>query len=214
MGVPVDLAQGVRVLLRRWFIVLIGMGLTIGAALYVYVQGPHSYTTNARLLILMPAGASGGEQPNSPFTYLPSGLNILAQMLSAEAGTHRFQQSLLDDGYTAEFTIGVDSRDPIMTVTTEGLDPLMVLETRDAVIARIDAELNLVQDEESVPERQRAHLLASGVDDAAQPMGGSRLRAAAATVAAGGLVTLLLTFLIDRWALNRAAARAGRAPVS
>lgn len=204
-----DLAQGVRVLLRRWFIVLIGLGLTAGAAFYVYDQSPRAYATSARLLILLPPGASGAEQPNSPFIYLPNGLNILAQLLSTEAATHRFQLGLVEDGHTATFAVGVDARDPILTISSEDADPEMVLETRDAVIRRLEAELNRVQDEESVPDPQRAHMRASGVDDMAQAMGGNRLQAAAGAVAAGGLVTLLLTFLIDRWAQNRAAKKAG-----
>lgn len=211
-----DLAQGVRVLLRRWFIVLFGLALTAGAALYVYQNSPQSYATNSRLLLLLPPGASGAELPNSPFIYLPQGLNILAQLLRTEAATHRFQQGLVADGYTATYAVGVDARDPILTVSVEGADPEMVLDTRDAVISRITDELNRVQDEEDVPDRQRAHIRTSGVDDVAQEMGGSRLQAAAGAAAAGGLTTLLLTFLIDRWALNRAArkgkpgGRAGR----
>lgn len=209
-----DLAQGVRVLLRRWFIVLLGLGLTLGAAYSVYEQSPTSYATNSRMILLLPPGAQGAELPNSPFIYLPAGLNILAQLLRTEASTHRFQEGLVEDGYTATFAVGVDSRDPILTVSVEGGDPDMVLETRDEVIERIVAELDLIQDEEQVPDRQRAHIRTSGVDDVAQEMGGSRLQAAAGTIAAGGLVTLLLTFLIDRWAVNRAARRGrpGRRP--
>lgn len=203
-----DLADGIRVVLRRWLIVLIGLALTLGAAYLVYTRSPQSYQTSARLLLLLPPGAQGGELPNSPFLYLPNGLNVLAGHVAIAPNTQAFRRAMVDDGYTAGYQVGVDPGDPIITVTVSGGDPGGVIETRDALIERLTDELDRVQDEELVPDRQRAHFRTAGLNDTAAPMGGNKLQGAAAAVAIGGLLTLLVAFLVDRRRL-RPAARAG-----
>lgn len=211
-----DLADGARVLVRRWLIVLLGIALTVGAAAMVYTRAPQSYQTNARLLLLLPPGAQGGELPNSPFLYLPNGLNILASHVSVAPNTQQFRQAMVDDGFVEHYDVGVSPGDPVITVSVVGGDPVGVIATRDAVIERLSTELERVQDEEKVPDRQRAHFRTAGLNDEAQAMGGNKLQGAVGTMALGGLLTLLVAFLVDRRrrpAAQRAEPTAGDAPV-
>lgn len=193
-----DLAVGARLLLRQWVILFLGIILTAGVAAYVYSQSPRSYQTNAQLLLLLPPGASGAELPNSPYLYLPNGLNILAAHVAIAPSTQLFRSSMTEAGFAANYTVGVEPGDPIVNISVVATDPDSVIDTRDALIARLSKELDRVQDEEKVPARQRAHFRTAGVDETAQAMGGGRLQAAGGAAAAGGLFTLLVAFLVDR----------------
>lgn len=193
-----DLADGARVLVRRWIIVVLGVALTLGAAALVYTRAPQSYQTNARLLLLLPPGAQGGELPNSPFLYLPNGLNILASHVAVATSTQQFRQDMVHDGFDERYEVGVSPGDPIITVSVTGSHPAGVIATRDAIIDRLRTELDRVQDEEKVPDRQRAHFRTAGLNAEAQAMGGNKLQGAVGTAALGGLLTLLVAFLVDR----------------
>lgn len=193
-----DIVEAVRVVARRWLVVLIGVLLTGGAAYAVATQTPRVYHTSAQMLLLLPAGAQGNEHSNSPFVYLPSGLTVLARMIALAPRTESFAQSMYDDGYTSQYELSVSNQEPSIAISVEGSDPQNVIDTRDALIIRIDEELQRTQAEESVPQHHWAHFRVSGLDETATPTGGSRLQAVGGTVAAGGLVTLLAAFLIDR----------------
>lgn len=193
-----DLAVGARLLLRQWVVVILGIILTAGVAANIYMESPRTYQTNAQLLLLLPPGASGAELPNSPFLYLPNGLNILAAHVATAPNTQSFRRSMGEAGFTGNYTVGVERGEPTVNVSVVATDPDNVIDTRDALIERLRKELDRVQDEEKVPARQRAHFRTAGVDETAQAMGGGRLQAAGGAAAAGGLITLLAAFVIDR----------------
>ena len=193
-----DLMDGLRVLLRRWVIVLLGLLATTGLAAVAYTQSPQSFQTNAQLLLLLPAGAQGSELPNSPFLYLPNGLSVLASHVAVAPNTQQFRSALIEDGFDESYQVGVEAGVPIITISVVGGQPDGVIATRDALIERIGAELDRVQDEESVPDRQRAHIRTAGLNESAQAMGGDKLQRALGVLALGGLLTLVVAFSVDR----------------
>lgn len=193
-----DLADGLRVLLRRWVIVVLGLLATAGVAAMAHTQSPQSYQTNAQLLLLLPSSAQGSELPNSPFLYLPNGLNVLASHVAVAPNTQQFRSSLIEDGFDESYQVGVDPGVPIITLSVIGLRPEGVIATRDALIERIGMELDRVQDEEGVPDRQRAHLRTAGLNESAEAMGGDKLQRSLGVVVLGGMVTLLVAFSVDR----------------
>jgi hypothetical protein len=193
-----NLADGMKVLLRRWMIVGIGMLITAGLAVLVYERAPQAYQTNAQLLLLLPAGAQGAELPNSPFLYLPTGLNVLASHVAVAPNTQQFRESMVEDGFVETYEVGVNPGVPIINLSVTGTRPDGVIATRDAVIERLGAELERVQDEETVPDRQRAHIRTAGLNERAHAMGGDKLQRALGALALGGLLTLLVAFAVDR----------------
>lgn len=193
-----EFGSALRVLLRRWLVVLLGAALTLGAAAYLHTSTAPTYRATARLLLLLPANARGAEEVGSPFLYLPDGLNVLARVVAAAPASRSFEADLLSRGLTSPYEVGVDPSTPIIIVGVEGPDSDNVLATRDGLVEVIQEELLQVQTEEVVPSKQTARIRVFAAEDTPAMLGGNRTRGALAVVAAGGFVTLLAAFGIDR----------------
>ena len=95
-------------------------------------------------------------------------------------------------------------------ITAKDSDPAVATATRDAMMAWVDQELQRIQDEVDVPQAQYISATRSSVSRTAEALPGSKLRALAALAAVVGLLTLVLTFGLDRLLLRRASRRQGR----
>ncbi|OLT21974.1 hypothetical protein BJF81_14110 [Ornithinimicrobium sp. CNJ-824] len=195
--ISMDVGSALRVLVRRWLVLLLGMVLTFATAVYVYDQAPPRYQATARILLLLPANARG-EVVGSPFLYLPDGLNVLANIVSLTAQTSSFRAGLVEQGYASQYEIGLNDDGPVFTVSVEGTNPEDVIETRDQVVLSIQDELLRVQVEEDAPPQQVATTRVYAADPVPHHLGGDKIRGVLAVLAAGGLLTLILVFVSDR----------------
>src|SRR5690606_17825786 len=151
-----DLGSALRVLLRRWLIILIGIVLTLGAGAYLYKTAEPQYQASGSMLMLLPNNARGPENVGSPFLYLPNGLSVLARLVTGASSSREFRQEMAAQGLNSTFQVGVDTQTPIMTITVEGPDPDNVIRTRDWLIGALNDELLRVQQEEGTPPLQTA----------------------------------------------------------
>lgn len=210
-----DIGSALRVLLRRWLVVLLGALLTLGACAYLYKTAEPRYQATARMILLLPPDARSDEE-GSPFLYLPNGLNVLARVVSSAPRSREALQAMAEAGLTSQFEVGVDPSTPIFSISVEGSDPVNVLETRDWLIDFINQHLLQVQKEEGTPSRQTAHTRLYEAEDVPHRLGGDWMRSVLAALAAGGIVTLLAAFGIDgllaALARRRAERRRGDAP--
>lgn len=198
-----DLGSAVRVLLRRWIVLVIGMVLTVGLTAYLFTQSPPRYQATANLILLLPPNARGAEGAGSSYLYLPTGLQTLAGIVVSGTESREHRQQLLSEGLTSQFELGVEVGTPIITVSVEGLDPENVMATRDRVIQDLEDELATVQREENTPTRQTAHARIYGIEPSPDQLEGNRTRGLLMALGAGGLLTLLAAFAVDRAAALR-----------
>jgi hypothetical protein len=192
-----EFGSALRVLLRQWIVVLVGVMLTLGAAAYLYNSTAPTYRATARLLLLLPSDARGAEEVGSPFLYLPNGLNVLARVVAAAPATQAFRSALLSQDLTSPYEVGVDPSTPVITVGVEGPNPDNVIATRDGLVQAVEQELLTVQTEEGVPPQQTARLRVFAAEETPTRLSGDRTRSVLAVVAAGGLLTLIAAFGID-----------------
>lgn len=207
-----DLSRLVRVLLRRWRILLIGMVVSVGAAYFVYSETPRTYEARSQIMMLMPPTASNPEIEISPFLYLPDGLSSLARVITLIPTTAEYQESMLAQGFEPAYTVLLDAREPIITFTVEGTSPANALRTRDELMTRFANDLDRVQREEGVPERQWAHVRVLHSGDLLTASSGDALRNAAAAGMLGAIATLLVIALRERGAAGRRAGSTTQAP--
>ncbi len=196
-GLRMDLAAAIKVMIRRWPVLVAGLVMTLGGVAYIYSTAPVTYESRGQVMVLLPSTASSPDYEVSPFLYMPSGLTTLARVVSLIPTTEQYRASMRAAGFDSEYEIGLDDRAPIVTMSVQGSDPHDVLATRDELVARFGRELQRVQMEERVPKRQFAHLRTLEASVTAEAVTGSRMRAAVAAIAAGGLVTLVALFGID-----------------
>ncbi len=206
-----DLESAIKVLLRRWLVVLIGLVLTVGVGAYLYINSPPSYQSTARMLLLLPSDARGADADGSPFLFIPSGLNVLARLVAVVPQSREFRADMIEKGFPSAYEVGVDPTTPIITVSVEGPDPVNVRETRDQLTAAIASELLRVQEDEGAPEKQTAHARVYAAESEPEQLSGSGLRGVLALTAVGALITLLAAFTVDRLSHLRRQRRIARA---
>lgn len=207
-----DIGSAIRLLLRRWLIVLIGALLTLGVCAYLYRTAEPRYQAAGRMLLLLPSNARG-EEIGSPFLYLPNGLNVLARVVSSAPDSREVQRAMAEAGLHSQFEVGVDPTTPILSVTVEGTDPDNVIATRDWLVEFLNQHLLQVQEEEGTPARQTAHTRLYEAEDIPHRLGGDWTRSVMAALAAGGIATLLAAFGTDRLLALRASRLAARRSV-
>ena len=206
-----DLGSLLRVIMRRWLVVLIGAILTMGLAALAYTQIPPRYQSSARMLLLLPPDARGEDLIGSPFLYLPNGLNVLARIVSITPTSSDFEERLYAEGFVSQYEVGVDNASPTVTLSVEGSDPQNVVATRNRLIQVINEELLRIQQQEKAPPQQIAHTRVYAAESVPEQIGGDRARGVLAIGGAGAVITLLATFLIDRLSQVRKAPRGRRA---
>jgi hypothetical protein len=211
------LVDALTVLLRRWYVVLAGVLVLAGGGAAVVAYVPTTYQSSGQMVLLLPPAASGTETPVNPYLNLQTGLTTAASLVSGAASTKDAEEEMKDAGFDAEYAVAVvPGTGPLISVTAKDSDGAEATATRDEMMAWIDRELLRLQDEVGVPRAQYISATRSSVSRTAEALPGSKLRALAALGAVVGLLTLVLTFGIDRLLLRRKARRdpePGTAPV-
>lgn len=202
-----DLGDLLRLLVRRWLIIAIGLALAAGGAAAVYRAAPRSYQADAQGLLLLPPDANNPMLETSPFLYLPQGLNVLGRIVNQRMQTPAFHRQMESEGFHADYELGIETQTPVITITVEGVDDSDTLETRNVLMTKFASILAEVQREEAVPSRQFAHVRFLDTSDEADVVSGDRLRAAAVVGAGGAVLVLLFAIAWDRLARRRSRAR-------
>ena len=208
-----DFVDAVKVMLRRWYLVLAGALVTVGAAAGVILYVPTQYQATAQYLLLLPATSNGEDTPINPFINLPSDLTVAVGLLAADMQTPDQLRDLTEHGFDSEFTVGVNpSQGPVIALNVRGSDPADVVATRDQVIRRLDQNLAEMQDLPGIPQNQVIFSRISGANTRAEAVPGAKIKALAVAGMLGVTLTLILTFSLDKALLARRAASAKPAP--
>lgn len=183
-------------LLRRWYIVALGLGLTIATAVFVGDTVPPAYTVTAQTLLLPPANSvpAGG----NPYLSL-GGLNAVGDILSEAI---RDDANMAALGFTGseefEFFRDENSAAPMMIISVTAPTPDAARAEANAILGRVPATLRNLQTKSGVPSDS---LITSSVvvsPGAATSSTRAQLRAVLATTAVGLALTVLLVAAVDR----------------
>jgi capsular polysaccharide biosynthesis protein len=194
-----DFLDALGVLRRRWYVVLTGFVVLIGAALVTVFVVPTTYQASGQLVLLLPAQSKVKESPENPYLNLAPGLNVVGSLIASTLTTKESQRNLEAAGFKAEYSVALNPETgPILEVSAKDSDPALAIATRDEVIRRLDAELLRIQTEADVPARQFISARPNGVTSVAEVLPGSKIRALAAIAGLGVSLTLFIAFVIDR----------------
>jgi hypothetical protein len=204
-----QLTDTLNSMMRRWYLVLTGLALTVGVAWMAYATIPPRYEA-AGSVLLMPSEATVGDEGN-PYLYL-GGMNDAMDVLIRRTNAPEVQQQLLADHAGATYTVEKDAttQSPIVVVTVaSGTDGDAVAVLQDTLSA-VHAKLGEMQDDLSIPQERRISLKELVVDDVAAKNTKTPVQVAVAAAGAGGVATLLLTGVIDGYLVRRGRAHHGR----
>lgn len=206
-----DFLDALRVLGRRWYFVLIGLILMAGASGIAIKVVPTMYEASGNLLLLLPADATGKLTPTNPYLNLEPGLTSTASLIAGTISTKDTRRAMKQAGFGSKYSVALNpGAGPLLVISAEDTNPTAAIRTRDELVRRLDAELKRIQDDENVVPRQFIHSRPNSVSQQAQALPGSKIRALAGITGLGVTLTLLFTFLFDRFRLAHEAKAAAQ----
>lgn len=188
-----DLTQ---VLVRRWYLVLLGLLLAAGAGLATYTAVPPAYSANAEVLLLPPETVvpDGG----NPYLSL-SGLTPAGDVLARALSDPKAATDVAAAGGNGRYTVELDGNSPapLVVVLVEADSPRDAMTTLGLVLDRLPKTLREVQAAASVPPD--AYITPSEVTRTTEPTKSmkSQIRALVVTVGAVVVLALLATAALD-----------------
>jgi len=198
-------------MVRRWYVTLAGAALTLGALYVVSGQQP-VYWTQFNILLV---GPSGQQQQTSVLDHPLYGLQGLAGVLATEFNEGHPPLLTGDVDATMVGTggrEGVQVRVPNLGTQWRPAFPANYLDVQvagstagdvsmaaAAATQEVEHLLHIRQNDLGVPWALRARAVPSSADPSVYPVQGSRSRALASTLAAGGALTVAVLYWLERW---------------
>lgn len=191
-----ELGELLTSLLRRWYVLVLGLAITAGLGLAVYENTTPEYETTGSVLLLPPDDKDS--KILNPLLDLHS-LEQPATFVSALLDTDEAQKAFSTEFPNSERTIGLDPQvaGPVITVTVVSRDPAESRAATTHELEMVQTTLADIQVQFDVPKEA---LVASAVLRAASTPDMLRMRqtrAVLVVLAGGGLLSLFLTTIID-----------------
>ncbi|UXM89863.1 hypothetical protein [Paenarthrobacter sp. JL.01a] len=189
-------------LLRRWFIVVLGLALTAGACFFLQQSAPDNYKAQASL-VLLPSTKSVGEAGN-PYLGL-GGMSEALDILTRKMSSEEFKEKIRDQAGTSTFTAEADkgTSGAILLITASSHDADQALRLLDTVMNQAPVALTELQDVLNVPTTSRISTMKLLEDNKAVPEVKARTQLLLVTAAGGVALSVVVTVLIDGLLLSR-----------
>ena len=199
-------------LLRRWYVVLVGLVMTAGLVYVANDAVPPTYSAKGSVLLL-PPGASL-EDGSNPLLQL-GGLEQPAALVVAYLAGDEARQVFAKDFPNTTYDIVLDplSRGPLVLITVEDPSEDDVMGALNSVLDTLPEALSMLQDQVDAPADSRVTSMPLSVDIEPTTERGDSLRALIAAAGFALVLTLVGAVAFDALATRRrdrrrAAARA------
>lgn len=202
-----------RALGRRWYVVLLGLALTVGLAYAATQVSPPEY--NARALILLLPGSNAVAEGGNPFLAL-SGLEQPGSIVVAYFDSAGAKDEVAAISGSAQFEVALDAstRGPVIAVDVTDTSTTSTMAVLGALLERVPAELARLQAEVDAPSESVITSMPIVVDTTPELDYSGTVRLGIAGAVVGVAVTGLLAFTLDGLILRRAARRGGKPTTS
>jgi hypothetical protein len=195
-------------LLRRWYLVILGLILTVGACFATVKLVPPTYEAQATVLLLPPTKTVG--EGGNPYLFLGAlnqALDILVRTVNTDSARAPLEEQFPDVSFAAERD-GTTSA-PIMVIKSVGDTPNETVLALSVLLDSVPPKLAALQDPLAVPVDSRISSTNLAADDSATKDTKSQTRALVAMGAVCLTLTILLTGLLDRALASRRLRRKG-----
>jgi hypothetical protein len=188
--------DSLQLLLRRWYVVVIGVVLVAAAAFGVLNVVPTEYEGSATVVFVIPVGP---KDALNPYLNLQQGQFAVASLIGSMVSTDEAQKKMAET-HTSEYTVGQapGSTVPQLLVTSKGKDAKDVVSTVNEVVREIESDLERIQTEVNAPAAQIIQARVFNMTQVAEPVRGAKVRAIAVVGVVGLALTLLVAFGLDR----------------
>ena len=206
-----DFWNSLKVLARRWYIVAVGLLVTLGGALGINALISPTYTAVGSLVLAVPPNLPERASASNP--YLAYGnLAVAARVVASGMNQPSVVREQRSKGVTGDFVVDLDPErsSPIITVNSTAANAAEAIKTVEVVTQGVQQLLADRQKSLGAPQNTWITANSVVVPEEANRAVGSRLRAVSAVLVLGIIGTLTLAFAIE----GLAQGRSGPAPVA
>jgi capsular polysaccharide biosynthesis protein len=206
MGGAVNLSEIMRVIRRRWYVVLptviVAAALTAVAAVLV----PVKYQSQSSIALLnTPLPTEKSQASGNPFLSFDTSLTATADFLSRSLASDESVKDLKALGVTEDYTakLADNAMGPFIALTVIGPDKSHVMVSAEKLTVYAERKLQQIQKESGAPANNLIH--SARIIPPQQPQSQTKTKVEAVAGAAAGGLTLafLVTFLTDSLARSR-----------
>lgn len=196
-----------RVLARRWYVVILGLLLTAGLVYVATLAAPSEFRSRA-LILLLPSEEAVGEGGN-PFLAL-DGLEQPASLVVAYFTSTAAQDEVAAQSATAAYNVVLDAqvRGPVILVQVTDETEAQSLAILGYLTDRVSEELRRLQVDVGAPESSIIGSMLLTRDAEAVEDNGAEVRLVIAALTVGLIGTGFLAFGLDSFVAPRASRRA------
>jgi hypothetical protein len=188
----------IKVLLRRWYVVLLGLLLVFGGLVYAVRTVPTQYQATGEVLILLPPKATGPNTPTNPYMNLSPGLVTTATLIAAQLNNNVNHAKVLKAGFDSEYALGVaPDTGPLLVITAKDVNPAAATKTMEEVLGLVGEQLDRMQADLGIPENQYMYTRRNDTAHPAEALPGSKIRAGGVIGGGGMVMTVVAAFLLD-----------------
>lgn len=190
------LSDLVNALLRRWYVVLVGL---VGTALLCFLVAARvapTYESTATATLV--PGESTIAQRGNPLLYL-DGLILARDVLVRSLSSDDVREPILEAFPGADFAVDSDpaTSGPMIVIEATASTPEAASGITARVLDELPARLEVLQDEVESPAADRISVLRLAEPAAPATVNTAVIRAIGAVAGAGVVATLILTGLVD-----------------
>lgn len=200
-----------HILVRRWYITLGGLLLTVGLVFMATILVPATYKSKANMLLLQDQAAVAGTGQN-PFVtlsgYLPF-TDVVARAMQDTKVSTELQALGVHDAYTVERDLTTNG--PVLLITIDGRNAGDVSTQLGLIVDQVPKVLAELQSAENVPQTAQITSRTILQQQVPSTIRKSQYRAALVAMAAGILATVGVASLTERIIDGRRARRSRRA---
>lgn len=186
-----------RGLLRRWYIICLGLLLAGILAGLTWSAIPPKYERSA-VQLLVPGVGTLPEGSTNPFLYL-GGLTDAAEVMARSVGSENTlnEVAAAHPGISVEVVRDTSTAGPFIHISVTSNDEVETAEALADLVRRTPLVLQALQEQEGVKPSEHITVIPVTVDQESNVTQRNRLLATVSVAVIGAIVTLLLTGFID-----------------
>jgi hypothetical protein len=192
-----DLTTLLKILLRRWYVVVPLLSLTVFGVLYARDNVEPTFQGQAQIILTPPAITdTEAEDPDNPFLESNRALATTARALAIVINSADNNNRVREGFPGTKFTVAAVENEPILDIRTSADAPDAAIALRDKVVEEATVQLRDIQTDAGAPEQRLIGYL-SVEPSRPKALFGSRDRAVVATFALGVVATVSAALLLE-----------------
>jgi hypothetical protein len=195
-----------HVLLRRWFIAVPALLLTVVATAGAYTVWPTKYQSELQLTLLSSKSVATQQgDGGNPYMAFSSELDAVVDLLARNLSSNQAVNQLQAMGVAYPYTAGIatNAQGPFLAIDVTGKSPAKILSSMPIITRFAQSRLASMQNSSAAPKNSLIQLIPIAPPSTPAPVLKTKIEAVAGVAVIGLVCSFLLCFLIDNILVKR-----------